>query len=155
MLNLYLLKGDGASSFSEVHFFLGVDDIYEATCYVVLCLPVCFCTRCLLLACCSHSDSAVCPLCFIGSVCSVLLASHFMCQNEASKHSHFHKFLTGMFTLTTHGLKHIWAWLVGFSFVFWLQFKPTASFMFYGVDVTLVGGNYQLLNHWVQYYLRY
>lgn len=132
---------------------VGVDDIYEATCYVLSCPPVFFfffCTRCFSVACCSDSDSAVCPLCFIGSVCSVLLASHFVCQNEARafslaafQQSHFHKFLTGTFTLSAHSQQHICCpALCAFHLYFG---HKVGSRCFYIVLVTFKRGN-----PWVQ-----
>lgn len=87
-------------------FFLGVDDIYEATCFVCLFLLSVFAHGAFLQACCSHSDSAVCPLCFIGSVLS---ASHFYVPEWSLQHSYFHKFLTC--TFHSHGTRPLTTYL--------------------------------------------
>ena len=161
MLNLYLFKDDAHLCSMRSIFCVGVEDIYEATCYVVSSLLsvfahsfffVCFF---FFLACCSRSDYTVCPHCFIGSVCSVLLASHSLCQNEARARS-----LLNSNTLTKIPHRNVpsfcsqpWtypSWMfVGLSFVFRLQGRPSVGFMF------SQRGNNLLLNHWVQYHSRY
>lgn len=145
MLKLYLFKDDTASLFNEEHLVLMIFMRLHAM-WFLLHLSV-FAHSAFFLACCSHSDSAVCPLCFMGSVCSVLLASHLMCQTEARVYSLLnfntsHRFHTGTFTLTAHcTLSELY--LLGFSFVFWLQGRPPVSFTVGIVDAT----NYLLLNH--------
>lgn len=144
MQKLYLLKDEGASLFNEEHFVLVCRWYLWGYMLCGFFPPVCFCTRCLFLACCSHSDSAVCPLCFIGSVCSVLLALHFMCQNEARAHSLLNSNIP-TFTISSqkrslslHTAMNI-SELDSLVFHLYFGYKvgPTVSFPFYTIYVKI------------------
>lgn len=108
------------------------DDIYEATCYVVSFLLSVFAHGAFFLACCSHSDSAACPLCFLGSARSALLASHLMRRDEARTPTYplFTK-SSQRRSLSPHTTTNIsQLFFVVFSFIFWSQGRPTVSLPF-------------------------
>lgn len=115
-----------------------------------------FFARCLFLAYCWHSDSAACPLCFIGSVCSCRTLCARM--NLERIHCWIPAYPLSQIPHRNVHSHCTWPWtylsFFAFSFVFWLQSRPTVNFVLLRCIWNTHRGKLSAVK-WVQCHSRY